>query len=53
MTRWYYRLRLFFGIVWRQIEPPGCGGIPEEYRIKGRISVRLAWQIAGDVWGQR
>lgn len=49
MTRWYYRLRLFFGIVWRQVEPPGCG-IPDKYRTHGRFGVRLAWQVAKDVW---
>ena len=58
MTRWYYRLCLFFGILWRQIEPRGCG-IPDEYRIldayliRGRICLRLAWKIAGDVWRKR
>lgn len=49
MVRWWRRVRLFAGIVWREIEPRGCR-IPDEYRIRGRFSAKLAWQIACDVW---
>jgi hypothetical protein len=36
---------LFLKIVFREIEPKDCG-IPEPYRIKGRIMPPLAWEIA-------
>ena len=45
---WWLRLRLFLYLLWRPIERPGHV-IPDEYRIRGRVSARLAWQIARDV----
>ena len=35
---------VFLSSVWREIEPPG--NIPEIYRIRGRLSIRLAGGIA-------
>ena len=35
---------VFLSCVFREIEPPGK--IPEIYRIRGRLSIRLAWGIA-------
>ena len=47
----YRKLSLFFSLIWRQIEPPSCG-IPDPYRIKGRISAGAAWGIANQIWGK-
>jgi len=38
-------IRLFLEIVWRRVEPKSCG-IPDPYRATGRISCRMAWEIA-------
>jgi hypothetical protein len=38
-------IRLFLSIVFREIESKGCG-IPDPYRITGRIMPPLAWDIA-------
>ena len=38
-------IRLFLAIVFREIESKDCG-IPDPYRIKGRIMPPLAWDIA-------
>ena len=43
------RLRLFLALVWREWEPKSCG-IPDEYRIHYRLTVRDAWSIASGVW---
>ena len=45
MMRHLKRLRLFFRVVGRQIEPPSCG-IPDPYRIRGRFGIGLAWKVA-------
>ena len=42
------RLRLFLSIVFREIESKKSG-IPDPYRIKGRISPGLAYEIAAIV----
>ena len=38
-------VRLFLGLVWREWEPRSCG-IPDEYRVHYRFSVRDAWATA-------
>lgn len=43
----YRRYRLFLNLLWREVEPRSCG-IPDLYRAKGRISWRLAWEVAKD-----
>jgi len=45
MTKPRIRWRLFFGLLWRQWEPKSCG-IPDPYRIKHRITLREALEIA-------
>jgi len=35
---------VFLSSVFREIEPPGI--IPEIYRIRGRLTIPLAWMIA-------
>jgi hypothetical protein len=37
----------FFWYLWREIEPKGV--IPEPYRIKGRIGLKLAYELARDL----
>lgn len=39
------RLRLFLGLLWREVEPRSTG-IPDPYRVRGRYSLRDAWYIA-------
>ena len=39
------KLRLFFGILWREWEPRSCG-IPDEYRAHYRITLADAIRIA-------
>ena len=38
-------IKLFLKLVFREVEPKDCG-IPDEYRIHGRFSPKLAWQVA-------
>ena len=45
----YYRVRLFLLLVWREIEPRSCG-IPDPYRMRGRVSAKCAWSIACNLW---
>jgi hypothetical protein len=52
LYRTFMRLRLFFGLVWREWEPRSCG-IPDEYRVRYRLTVRDAWGIASLVWGRK
>jgi hypothetical protein len=37
-------LILFLKIVWREWEPKGT--IPDPYRIKYRIPIKMAWEIS-------
>lgn len=45
MTTKIKRLRLFIWLLGRDYEPPGV--IPEPYRIKYKIGLKMAWEIAG------
>jgi hypothetical protein len=44
-----HKYLLFISIVGRIYEPKSIG-IPDQYRAKDRISIKLAWEIAGDIW---
>lgn len=36
-------------ILGREIEPRSCG-IPDPYRIRGRMGIGLTWSVSGCVW---
>jgi len=40
----YHFITVFLSSVFREIEPPG--NIPEIYRIRGRLTIPMAWGIA-------
>jgi len=39
---------LFLRIVGREIEPKSCG-IPDPYRIRGRMGLKLSWEICNSI----
>ncbi len=45
------KIILFLKIVWREWEPKSCG-IPDPYRIKYRIEIKVAWEVVNIIHGE-